>query len=817
MWWQAVLWYLISSAAGLAVFPLVFAIFPALADRGYTVSRAIGLLIWGYLFWLFSSLRVLPNTSGGILAAFLLVAAISLWVWRRAGSQNLMAWLKEHRRMVVAVEALFLAAFAFLLLLRGMEPAVLGTEKPMELAFINAILRSPFMPPNDPWLADYAISYYYFGYVIVAMLAKTAGTSGGVAFNLGLSLVFALGAVGAYGMIHNLLAARKPANGTAPAGVPLLGPLFVLIVSNVEGFLEFLHGRGVFWSQTADGQWRSAFWSWVNLDNLKLPPPGNTAPGELRHWWWWRASRVVADFDLFGNFREVIDEFPFFSFFLGDLHPHVLVIPFVFAALAVSLNFFLRKEEVKDPIGLFGLRFLVSWRDILLGAFIFGSLGFLNLWDFPWYVVVFAGAHLLKQSRQEGWAWQRVLEAGVLVILFGIAGVVLFLPFYLSFSSQAGGIVPNVINPTRGIHLWIMFGTLFVPLFAFLGAKAFRKGRTAVLRGMGLAALVLLGLLGFSLLFSAMIGPEVRQAFFGVPDLASVLGEGLSRRGAAVFSALTLLSLLGLGLAALWPDPGSGEAAELDAEDAKPDRFAALLAVVATLLVLTPEFFFLQDLFSSRMNTVFKFYYQAWMLWALAAAYGSAVLISQRGRRLAGWLYPALFVIVLTVGLTYPVMALNTRIVNFSSQAAPALELDGTANFFYLSPDEHAAVDWLKQAPLGTLVEVVHPGGGSYTHFARISMNSGQPALLGWVGHEQQWRGGGDEIGSRQADIEVLYTTPDWQTAASLIEQYQVVYIVIGNLERSTYLVQEAKFTRNLEPVFQLGTITIYQTALLDN
>lgn len=814
MWWHAIFWYLIVSAAGLAVFPLLSALFPALQDRGYTVSRAVGLLVWGYLFWLFSSLRVLPNTGGGILTAFVLMAVLSGWVWRKQGSDDLRSWLKTQRRTVIAVEVVFLAAFVFLLLLRGMEPAVLGTEKPMELAFINAILRSPFMPPHDPWLADYAISYYYFGYVIVAMLAKAAGTSGGVAFNLGLSLVFALGAAGAYGVVNNLLAARKPGNSPVPAGVPLLGPLFVLIVSNVEGFLEFLHGRGVFWTQTADGQLRSAFWTWVNLDNLKLPPPGNTAPGELRHWWWWRASRVVADFDLFGNFREVIDEFPFFSFFLGDLHPHVLVIPFVFAALAFSLNFFLRQDEVRNPIQLYGLRFLLSWQDFLVGAILFGSLGFLNLWDFPWYVVVFAGAHLLKQARREGWGWTRLLEAGVLVIAFGVAGVVVFLPFYLSFSSQAGGIVPNVINPTRGIHLWIMFGTLFVPLFAFLGVQAFHKGRAAVLKGVGLAVLVVVGMLGFSLLFSVMIGPEVRQAFFGVPDLATMLGEGLSRRGAAVFSTLTLLALLGLGLAALWP---SFERAEDQEDKVFPDRFAALLAVVATLLILVPEFFFLQDLFSSRMNTVFKFYYQAWILGALAAAYGSAVLLSQRGRRLTGWLYPALFVIVLTVGLTYPVMALNTRIGSFTSQAEPALALDGTANNFYLSPDEHAAVDWLKQAPLGTLVEAVHPGGGSYTHFARISMNSGQPALLGWVGHEQQWRGGGEEIGTRQADIELLYTTADWQTASSLIEHYRVVYIVIGNLERSTYPVDEAKFIRNLEPVFQQGTITIYQTAWLDN
>ena len=239
------------------------------------------------------------------------------------------------------------------------------------------------------------------------------------------------------------------------------------------------------------------------------------------------------------------------------------------------------------------------------------------------------------------------------------------------------------------------------------------------------------------------------------------------------------------------------------------------MIVVAGLLVLVPEFFYLRDLFGSRMNTIFKFYYQGWILWALAGAYGSAVLFSAPKKQLAGKIYPVVFVIVLLVGLTYPAMGLHTRISSFASQTEPALELDSTANNYYLSEEEHAAVDWLLDAPTGTLVEAVHPYGGSYTHYARISMNSGQPALLGWVGHEGQWRGGNEEMGSRQSDIERLYRTPSWQETSQLIDQYQIVYIVLGNLERTTYTVYEEKFIQNLTPVFQQGGVTIYHTGLI--
>ncbi len=52
------LWYIVVSFVGLAIFPLAFRLLPALADRGYSLSRALGLLLWGYLFWLLASLRI---------------------------------------------------------------------------------------------------------------------------------------------------------------------------------------------------------------------------------------------------------------------------------------------------------------------------------------------------------------------------------------------------------------------------------------------------------------------------------------------------------------------------------------------------------------------------------------------------------------------------------------------------------------------------------------------------------------------------------------------------------------------------------------
>ena len=840
MWLGPISWYLIVSILGVISFPLLYVFFPAIKDRGYTISRAFGLLVWAYLFWLLSSFGVLINSIGGYLAALVLILLGAGWAWRRIDLQEFKSWLAENRKMILRVELLFGLAFVFLLLLRGMDPAIFGTEKPMEFAFINAFLRSERMPPLDPWLADYAISYYYFGYVMVGMLTKFSGVSSGVGFNLGLSLVFALAAVGSYGIVYNLLAAFRPDAPKGLTSLPILGPLFVLIISNVEGFLEFIHGRGAFWQQDSQGMWSSSFWAWINLEDLRLPPPGNTAPGQLRHWWWWRASRVVSDYDFFGNVQEVIDEFPFFSFFLGDLHPHVLVFPFVFVALALSLNLFLSQPESGKRFRIFRLEYNFSPQVFLLGVLVFGALGFLNLWDFPWYVVIFAAVYLLKRLDEEGWSRLRLVEFFGLVIAFAFGGVLAYLPFYISFSSQAGGIFPNAINPTRGIHLWIMFGTLFVPLLMFLFDQLNRwRDQNRLAKGIRLALLAVLVLFGLSVLFTALIGgvfafgpisqqPNPYLGMFGLDSIVPLLQESLARRAASIFSLITLVVLLAAALGVLWPAVRRESDDEQPVEDAaqpadparipNSHRFAAVLVVIGAALVLVPEFFFLRDMFGNRMNTIFKFYYQAWILWALAAAYGVAVMLSAvRTRKILGVGVMILLVVVMFVGLTYPAMALQTRIASFQAQSDPRLELDGAANNFYLNSDEQAAVAWLKQAALGNLVEAVHPTGGSYSHYARISMNSGQPALLGWTGHEGQWRGGGEEMGTRKDDIARLYATELWQEAAQIIEQYQVVYIVVGNLERTTYNVYEDKFSLNLTPAFQQGAVTIYQVQGLDD
>lgn len=851
---SALLWYFTITLIGWITFPLVYRLLPALVDRGYAFTRAVGLLLWAYAFWLLASLGILRNDLGGLLFSVLLLIALSGWALRSVSLEEMADWVRKQRSLVLVVEILFLVAFAFMGLVRAANPEILGTEKPMELAFINAILNSPEFPPHDPWLSGYAISYYYFGYVMVAMLAKLTGTPGGVAFNLGVTLVFALSAVGSYGLVYNLLSFRSTrlprrqmdSSGRAAQAkstflsLALLGPIFVLLIGNLEGFLEVLHARGLFWQSTPTGELTSPFWKWLDMRELSSPPQQPFSWTPSRYLWWWRASRVVQDYDFAENWKEVIDEFPAFSYLLADLHPHVLAMPFAFLAMGLALNLFLgggegRLSWLQGGVG----ERVESWLSLeinppvfLLGAVCLGGLAFLNTWDFPFYVALFAGAFALVRMRQVGTGWGvGISEFFRLTIALVVTGIILYLPFYIGFSSQAGGVLPNLVYPTRGTHLWVMFAPLLLPLFAFLYFRWMHSSGLGFWKGgaLALSLTLLLWLLSILLTVGIAMLPEVNNLFLGslsAPDYGNLLAESLVRRIRSPGGWLTLLILLAMTLGLMLKAVGekkieenvegsralsNRESAQDVPQSLSPNIFVLLLILLGTLLVLGPEFLYLRDLFGWRINTIFKFYYQAWLLWAVAAAYASSILLLIP-RRPWNLIYRGVLILIMMAGMTYTSLGLWTKTNAF--KPATGFTLDGTAYLLHQSPNEMSAIAWLSAAPAGVVAEAV---GGSYSIYGRVSTLSGQPTVLGWDFHETQWRGSSLLLGTRQNDIQRLYCTRDWNEAQEIINLYNIRYIFLGNLERSDFTpancpggLNDVKFIRNLAVAFQQGEVTVY-------
>jgi YYY domain-containing protein len=866
------LWYLFITLIGWLAFPLAYRLFPALADRGFLLTRPLGLLVWGYVFWMMASLGIIQNDGGGLLLALVVLVAVSgASLLKKEARAALRKWIGSHVRMIVMVEVLFFLAFAAWAFVRASNPniEVSGGEKVMELAFINAILRSPTFPPHDPWLSGYAISYYYFGYVMTAMLAKATGTLGSVAHNLMSALIFAMSFLGAYGILYNLLAVwrnRHPVAQpveTAQAGkeqdrpslgLPLLGPLFLLFVSNLEGFLEVLHQMGLFWKLNPDGTGTSAFWAWLGIKNLVDPPVPPLGVVPNRFIWWWQASRVIQDYDLAHNFREIIDEFPAFSYLLGDLHPHVLAMPFDLLMVAVALNLFL--GGWKGDTNLRFYRLSINLPGLLFGGLLLGGLAFLNTWDILLGFALLAGAYVLSRVLESGWTWGRLKDLFAISVPMGLLAVVLYLPFYVGFQSQAGGILPNLDSPTRGAQLWVMFGPLFLALLAYLVYLWRSEKRPADWKwGFGLAVglVVFLWLVSWALAFMALwLNPGVVKGLIDSECSGSIALcftlTGL-RRLSYIGGLLTLLGLLGVALSLLVKAGDRKSETEKPRESlvGHPLPFVLLLITLGAVLAIAPEFVFLRDLFVNRMNTIFKFYYQAWLLWSLVSAFGVAVLL-HRLRGAWSWVFRAGLGIILFMALAYPVLGLPDKTNDFqlpafeqklkaaqAAKAPAALQtaarvwtLDGAQAFQTQYPDDAAAARWLLNAPEGVLVEAFNKSS-SYTDYARMSTYSGDPTVLGWWYHEWQWRGSVDEQVSpitnltckasdpydprrmRSDDISCLYETNSWDVASEIIAQYNIRYVVVGTLERRDYHIDEALFQQHLLPVFQQGQVVIYE------
>jgi YYY domain-containing protein len=654
-----------------------------------------------------------------------------------------------------------------------------------------------------------------------------------------------------------------------------MGAVFLVGMGNLEGVIHGLYSAGRLPEPTVN---------WLSIPQLASDPQsGSFYPGhDYYNWWWWRGSRVIDDVNLLYEpiGAQPISEFPFFSFLLGDNHPHKLALPFVLLAIGLALNLLLAKSKNSEAIVLPEAVVLpeaeqlpeesatqpatpTAWVNALqaqwsrLARWLFyalalGALGFLNTWDFPIYLGLVVLAYGLGTFHAQGYFTRaNLLQTVKLGLGLGFAAVLLYLLFYLSFSSQAGGILPYVFPPTRLPQYAIIFGPFLFALAFFLAAAVLHgqgAGRGLRRTGMVWGWLALLTYGPFLLVIGAAvlllsrgslpiagIDPATLQEWAGgmAPDEAFM--AVITARLLNPWTFVVISLLMSLGIAALLAGrsvvtanaagmPAADEPAAVGVSLPPAGLFAALLAVVGLALTLSVEFLYLRDSFGVRMNTVFKFYFQGWILMALASAYAAWWFIQcSRANAVVRAGFATGLAVLTAAGLVFSGMGIYTRTHGFSfppdlnAGATMAGSYPGHWNAF---PDDWKAIQWLNANVQGVPVILEAPGGG-YEHNGRISAFTGFPTLLGWSGHEYQWRGDNVIQDQRRPEIEAIFSTPDGDQALAMLQSWQVRYVIIGETEQeyiqsvcqSECNPQRAlqKFKQVLSPVFSAGSTTIYQ------
>ena len=810
--WLIALW-----ALSLVGFPIASTLcgLGRLADRGWAVSRVLALLALAWVTWIGGTAGIVPNSAAGIGAVLVIMGIAAAWLAYRQRAE-LADFFRRRWAVVAVTELTFLAIFAFWALVISEAPGISHTEKPMDFGILNAVANADGFPPEDQWLSGHSIAYYYGGHYVAAMLSTLTGVATDKAYNLAVATIPALLAAGILGLVYNVL--RLAGARAFPAlGAGLLTAVGVTMLGNLSGVLELAYVRGV------GGEW---FWNWVAVKGLEAPAGGD---GWLPDgfWWWWRGTRVIDTLSETGaSLDYTITEVPFFSFLLGDLHAHVSALPFV--TLALTLTLALLVSPFAPGLGWLRQR---PGEAVAL-AVALGSLAFINAWDFPLYVAIVAMAAVacwsawrINRSEPEtssssaastaalGRATGR---AALLALGLVAAGVALFLPFYQSFDSQAGGILPVTGPATRPFLFLVVMG---VPAFlagALVGRSLLALGSPTSGKRLLVwpvaafsAAPFLVWLLAVAVVVS--IRPE-----------ETTLAEGLVWH--RIVLAVPLLTMGGL----------AAYCALVLAANRRPMQwlvFALILAAAGFYLLAGAELFRIVDLFGNRMNTVFKVYYQAWVLLGIAGGVGIYYIVAGPYRlrpgdyraplfRALGIAWAGLAVGLIMASAYYPVAAVLERTGWFQDGGGFGDNTLAGLEFLRRSdPGEYDAIVWLNsEAEPGRILEAV---GDGYSNYGRISGATGRATVLGWEGHQRQWRGDDSAFAGRSHDVGTIYQGTDGAETRRLLGVYGVRWLIVGPRERDAYgeevdeRVEEWVDKGWLERAFSSHDVAIYE--VIDN
>jgi YYY domain-containing protein len=790
-----VLWYASISIVGLLGYPLVRFALPGLSDRGYPLSRTAGMLIVSYLVWLAGSFRIPFSrlTIGVILILLALVGGILAYHQRTALKRE---W-RERRYFFLLVEALFLGLFIVGLLIRLGNPDLWhpwkGGEKPMDFSYFNAVLKSTSFPPYDPWFAGGYINYYYYGFLFVGVLVKFLGLVPAVAYNMVLPTLFAMIAMCAFSLGWNLTQRTRPhveqgkftiqsssiiSAIAASLGVSILGNLGTVRMV-IRGYQSIAAPLGNIDSGSVLMRF---YWSIRGfIQNLT----GTPLPFRLDEWYW-NPSRVIAS-----EHGSPITEFPFFTFLYADLHAHLIALPLSLLALAWMISIVLSAKEGKSnkiSVGQMGAM-------LFLGALVVGSLFPTNTWDFYPYLALGIVAVGYAFWRSDGWrqqiAGQRMegLKGFNRRILFAIAGVILFVTFsillfqpYRHWYGQAYNQV-EIWTGTRTpisdyITHWGLFLFVLVSWMVYESVDWMANTPMSALKKLKPYREVIYAAFVFLIVITVLLGVNI-QGDETKPNKLP-LGIGVS----IAWWVLPLAAWAGVLL--------------LRPNITETKRIILFLFGTALTLSLMVEIIVLRgDV--GRMNTVFKFYLVAWILFSVS----SAAALGWLWRAFPGWDFrwrtgwQVILVFLVASAALYPFLASVAKIKDRMVEDAPHT-LNGMTFMKYATyhdlntaldlERDYEAIRWMQENIEGSPV-IVEANMVEYHWGTRYTIYTGLPGVVGWNWHQRQQRAVVQDtwVFNRVEDVHSFYQTTDLRHAEDFLRTYDVRYIILGQLERAKY------------------------------
>jgi YYY domain-containing protein len=452
---------------------------------------------------------------------------------------------------------------------------------------------------------------------------------------------------------------------------------------------------------------------------------------------------------------DTINEFPFFSFLQGDLHAHMISITFQLLVLVLLLNFMKSNEFGRVSIVILGL-----------------SIGFLyplNTWDYPVYLIL-ATLVIAYKIRK------KYLISFASIATMAAASYLLYLPYHLSYKiDKTILLVPS--GRTSLIFYLAVYGLFLFLIYTFVLARNLDNK--------------LFKLSFISLIIAALITIFEVKLFLSNDVINPKTNE---------FELLILLvPLLVLSIISIFK------------EKDKNNVFILMLIIVGVFTSLFCEFFYIQDALGSgnsifiRLNTVFKMYLQNWILWGVCAGYIVFLFRDKFAPKKAWGIAAVLLILFVSI---YPVFAT----IGKSGGFAGIPELDGEAYIKKEHPQDYEAILWFMN--LTGHPVVLQAPGELYQWNTAITAFSGLPTVIGWAGHELNWRfPKRSEIDTRWSDVGRMYVSGDILEVEEILNKYNVSYIYFGEAEAKKFG-SPRLFEENpdmFEKVFEYGDAVIYK------
>ena len=782
-------WYIGITILGWMVYPIIRIAFKGLDRKGWPILRIAGLVILTFFVWIAGSFGV-QVTRLTIISCILILFVINVFLFFR-GKNEIVQELSRNLKSIIFIELIIFIFFIFFLFIRIGNPDLWhpykGGEKPMDFSYFNALIKSVSYPPYDPWYAGGYINYYYWGFLITAVPTKLLGIIPSIAYNLVLPSFFSFTASCAFCVGWNLserglekpgeykeskLLKRKILSG-------LVAAIFVSVIGNlgtikmiVQGFQRLSEMVNPY-THNENFNAASSFFQGIKIfyKDRKL----NYYPGD----WYWIPSRTIPG--------EPITEFPYFTFLYGDPHAHLFALPITLLVLSWIISLINERIHIERK-----WKFLVK---LLTGGIIIGALRPTNTWDYPLSLIIACGGILYifikyaispKRILPNLTIQQRAIISGVLaVIIFGLISYFLYHPFskwygqgYTSIDYWTGEKTTIGSYLTHwGYFLFIIYSWILneviiwmriTPLSALNKIYPYRRG-----------IFVGLLLLLTSLVFLVIRGVVISTLVIPAVAISCLL---LFRKGSSEKQRFILiLTCIGLGL-----------------------------TLLVELVVLSGDI--------GRMNTVFKFYLQAWTCLAISSSwYLSQLLMGiknwKNSNAISGWITMILMLSMSVI--LFPIIASADKITDRISNTVP-ITLDGMEYMRYSSYSEnnqvmdlkqdYELIRWMQDNINGTPI-IIEANVPEYRWGNRITIYTGLPGVVGWNWHQRQQRSinPSDWVFKRVEDVNTFYSITDISVAKELAEKYKVNYIVIGQLEKIVYS-QEGidKFFQNANGFLEL-------------